>query len=68
MYTSCVNRLDSKQRDFLAEFFNKPSLMAVAALVFGQFVPGQVINWWVFAGGAIFVIIVTIFAVKLKKT
>jgi len=66
-YNRDVKRLDVKQKEFLAEFFNKISLMAAAALIFGQFVPGQTINWWVIVGGAFVVGVLITYALSLKK-
>jgi hypothetical protein len=62
-----VRRLDEKQRNFLAEFYNKISLMSAGALIFGQFVPGKTINLWVVTGGMVIVLILMWSAVKLKR-
>jgi hypothetical protein len=40
-YHDRVRRLDEKQRNFLAEFYNKISLMAAGALIFGPGRPGR---------------------------
>lgn len=66
-YYESVKRLDEKQRNFLAEFYNKISLMAAGALIFGQFVPGQRIDVWVLAGGMVVVLILMWSAVRLKR-
>jgi len=62
-----VKRLHEKQRSFLAEIFKILISIAAGALVFGQFVPGQQIDWRVVLGGSVLISLFIIFAVKLKR-
>jgi len=63
-YTGIMKRFDQKQREVVADFFKKAALMATAALIFGQFVPGEEINWWVIGGGTV-VSLIAIFLAAL---
>jgi len=51
----------------LAAFLEKLALMAVGALVIGQFVPGVQTNWIVAVLGMAFVAVSIIYAVRLKR-
>lgn len=64
-----MRRLHLRRRDFLSGFFEKASLMILAALVIGQlitFVQDKAINWWVFVASLLMIYVLMKLAVNLK--
>ncbi len=56
-----------EQREVFSDYFRKVALMAMASLFFGQFIPGQTIDWRVVTGGAIFSLFLIIIAALITK-
>lgn len=59
--------LEHRQRDYLADFCAKIALMAAAALIFGQFIPGQEINILVLVVGILLTISAIAYGTYLRN-
>ena len=59
--------LDRQQRDYLADFCAKFALMSAAALIFGQFVPGQEPSALIVIVGLIITLGVILYGGYLRK-